>query len=173
VREVLNRTSGIGAVALLMVGILGAGLVLAPQASARTGGLMAGHATFGRGDFFRLGGQPLVRPGQVPPVIVSGSNPAFVNPKFGVERERHHRGFFGFGLPVAGFALSYGPYGPYGPYDQPIADAGVIARPLAVTPIPEGGDRIDRGNHGDCRSETRVVASEDGGERPIKITWCR
>jgi hypothetical protein len=168
VREVLNRALGTGVVALLMVGILGTGLVPAPlQASARAGGLMAGHATFGRGDFFRFGGQPLVRPGQAPPVIVSGSSPAFVNPMFGLERERHHRRFFGFGLPVAGVALSYGPY------DQPIAGVGVIVRPVAVTPAPENGDRIDRSNHGECRSETRMVASEDGGERPINITWCR
>jgi hypothetical protein len=167
VRKMLNRTLGARAVALLMVGILGAGLVLALQASARAGGLMAGHATFGRGDFSRLSGQPLVRPGQVPPVIVSGSSQAFVNPVFRLERERHHRGFFGFGLPVAGFASSYGPY------DQPIANVGVMVRPLAVTPLPEGGDRIDRGNHDDCRTETRMVASEDGGERAIKITRCQ
>jgi hypothetical protein len=170
VRKVLNRTFGIGAVARLLVGVLGAGLVLVPlQTSARAGGLMAGHATFGRGDVLRFGGQPLVRPGQVPPVVVTGG-PATVNRisnrMFGVERERHLRRFFGFGFPVAGAALWYGPY------DQPIPYVGVIARSPALPPIPETGDRISV-NHDDCRSETRIVASEDGGERPIKITRCR
>jgi hypothetical protein len=163
-REVLNRALGSGVVALLAVGILGAGLVPSPlQASARAGGLMAGHATFGRGDFVRFGG-PLVRPGQqVPPAVVSGS-PAFVNPVFGMVRERHHRRFFGFGFPGVGFS--------YGPFDEPIPYVGAIARPEALPPIPEDDDR-SLGNRGDCRSETRMVASESGGERPIKITWCR
>jgi hypothetical protein len=165
VREVLNRTLGIGTVALLMVGFLGAGLVLAPQGSARAGGMMVGRATFSHGGFLRSGG-PLVRPGQqVPPVVMSGS-PAVVNPVFGVERERHHRRFFGFGFPVAGVGFSYGPF------DEPFPYFGAIARPQVLPLIQEDNDRI-LVNHSDCRSETRLVASEEGGERPIKITWCQ
>jgi hypothetical protein len=173
VRELLNRTLRTGVIAVLMVASLGAGLELASlRASAQAGGMMDVHATFGRADFHRLVGQPLVRPGQAPPVVVSGG-PAPVNRPLGFERARHHRRFFGFGLPVVGGGLYYGPY--YGPFDGPLADVGAIARPpvlRAVEPIPEGGDRL-LVNRTECRSETRVVPSEAGGERPIKMTFCR
>jgi hypothetical protein len=101
VREALNRILRAGVVAVLVVAVLGAGLMLEPlQSSARVGGFVAGHATFKRGGFHRFVGQPLVRPGQSPPVVESGER-------------------------------------------------------------------------GDCRSEPRIVPSEAGGERQIRITWCR
>jgi hypothetical protein len=115
-----------------------------------------------------VAGQPLVRPGQMPPVVVSRV-PAPVR-RFGFVPGREHRRFFGFGLPVAGPALV--------PFYGPIADVGPIAQPQVLSPLvlpvpgPEGSDRSSV-NGPDCRSETRMVSSEAGGERPIKITRCR
>jgi hypothetical protein len=170
VRKVLNRSLGTGVV--LAVAFLGAGPVPAPlQATARAGGIVAGHAAFNHGDFRGFVGQPLVRPGQMPSVVVNVS-PAATNRMSGnrisgFAPARLHRRIFGIGLPVVGVGVSYGPF------DDPIADGGAIHRPRAVddsASLPEGGDRILRG---DCRSETRMVSSEAGGERPIRITWCR
>jgi len=165
VRKVLNRALWTGVVAVPVVAFLGAGLMPGPlQATARAGGFVAGPATFNRGDFHRFVGQPLVRPGQMPPVVVSGA-PA-VNRTFGVEPARFHHRVFGLGFPVAGVGLSYGPFD----------DVGAISRPsgprAADDGYPDGSDRISA-NRGGCRSETRMVSSEDGGERPVKITWCR
>jgi hypothetical protein len=167
VRKGLKRTLAVGVVAAL-----GAMLMLAPlRASARAGGFMGGHGIFNHGDFHPFVGQPLVRPGQAPVVVVSGA-PAPINRAFGFELLRHHHRFFRSGLSVAGVGLSFGPF------DAPIADAAVIARPLALhavddgAPIPAGGGRVLL-SRGDCRSETRIIPSEDGGERPIRITWCR
>jgi hypothetical protein len=167
VREVLNRTMALGVVA-----VLGAVLVMATlRASAQAGGVMGGHGIFNHGDSHPFIGQPLVRPGQAPPVVVNRA-PAVVNRAFGFELLRHQHRFFRPGLPVAGFGLSFGPF------EAPIADAGSIARPLALpavddgSPVPVAGGRIFL-SRGDCRSETRIVPSEDGGARPITITWCR
>jgi hypothetical protein len=175
VRGMVIRTLAAAAIAVVMVAVLmgavlSAGPVLAPQqASARAGGFAAGQATFNHGDFHRFGGQPFVRFGQVPRLIVRGS-PAGIDRSSGLEPVRHHRRVFGFGLPVTGIGVSFGPF------DEPPADLGAIDRPpglgAADDSPPEGGDRILVGRGG-CRSETRIVASEDGGERPIRITWCR
>ena len=87
-RKVLNRTLGAGVV--LVIAFLGAGPVPAPlQATARAGAFVAGQAAFSHGDFRGFGGQPLVRPGQMPPVVVSGG-PAGINRPFGFERARFH-----------------------------------------------------------------------------------
>jgi hypothetical protein len=169
VRKVFNRTLGAGVV--LVIACLGAGPVPAPlQATARAGGVVAGHAAFNHGDFRGFGGQPLVRPGQMPPVVVSGG-PAGINRPFGFEPARFHRRHFGFGLPVVGIGPSFLQF------DEPIAYVGAIARSPALhaaddaSLVPEGGERISV-NRGGCRLETRIVASEAGGERPIRITWC-
>jgi hypothetical protein len=170
VRKVLNRTLGAGVV--LVIAFLGAGPVPAPlQATARAGAFVAGQAAFSHGDFRGFGGQPLVRPGQMPPVVVSGG-PAGINRPFGFERARFHRRHFRVGLPVVAGSLPF-----FRPFDEPIAYVGAIARPPALHAVddaslgPEGGERISV-NRGGCRSETRIVASEAGGERPIRITWC-
>jgi hypothetical protein len=39
--------------------------------------------------------------------------------------------------------------------------------------VSAGSGSVVSVNGGDCRSETRTVPSEAGGERPIEITWCR
>ena len=158
-RARVNRTltAGIGAA-------LGVAAMLAPlQAWARAGGFMAGHAALVHGDFRHFVGQPLVRPGQAPPVVVS-SAPVLVNRTFGFEPLRHHRRFFGFGFPLGGIGVSYDPY------EAPVADVGAIARPSGAATVAQDGDRSLAGG---CRSETRLVPSEAGGERPITITWCR
>jgi hypothetical protein len=174
VRDLLNRTLGTGVIAVPTAALLRVAYLSVAYLSvaflmpvpAQAGALMAGHATFNGGNFHGLAGQPLVRPGQAPPVIVS-RGPAPVNRRFGFAPAREHRRFFGFGLSVVGVGPAFWPF--YGP----IADVGAIA-PRLVLPAaePGGGDRI-LVNGGDCRSETRMVPSEDGGERPIKITWCR
>jgi hypothetical protein len=158
-----SLAAGIGAV-------LSAGSMLAPfEASARAG-FVVGRATFNHGgDFHRFGGHPFVWFRRVPPVAASGGFAAeFRTP--GSESVRHYRRIFGHGLPVTGIGVSFGPF------DEPIAAVGAIDRPpgpgAADDSSPEGSDRI-LVNRGDCRSETRMVASEAGGERPIRITWCR
>ena len=165
VHKVLNRALWTGVVAVLVVAFLGAGLMLGPlQEMARAGDVVAGQATFNRGDFHGFVGQPLVRPGQMPPAVVS--IPAIVHRPFGTEPARLRHRIFGLGLPAAGVGLSYGPFDDVGAINPP-AGAGA-----ADDGYPDGGDRISA-NRGGCRSETRMVSSEDGGERPIKITWCR
>jgi hypothetical protein len=165
VRDLTNRILGTGVTAVLMAALrgvvllgvvfFGAGLM---PASARAGGLAGGG----------VAGQSLVRPGQMPPVVVTHV-PAPVR-RFGFEPAREHRRFFGFGLPFGGPALV--------PFYGPIADVGPIAQPQVLSPLvlpvagPEGSDRSPA-NGPDCRSETRMVSSEAGGERPIKITRCR
>ena len=127
---------------------------------------MPGHADFNHGGFHRFSGQPLVRPGQAPPIVVRGG-PAATNRRFGFESAREHRRFFGFGFPVVGVGPAFGPF------EAPIADVGAVA-PGPVLRAAEPGSREPISvAGGDCRSETRTVPSEAGGERPIKITWCR
>jgi hypothetical protein len=152
-RSISARTLAAGIGAVLTLGAMVAG----PQASARAGGFVAGRPAFNHRDFPRFVGQPLVRPGQPPPVVVS-SAPADVNRTFAFEPVRHHRRFFGHGLPLAGIGIAYGPFG------APIADFGTLARPQDTSQAAEGASV--------CRSETRLVPSEAGGERPITITWC-
>jgi hypothetical protein len=167
VRDLLNRTLGTGALAVLTVTLLGvvlpgmavvgAGLMPGP---ARAAGLMAG--SFNSGGFRGFAGPVLVWSGQAPRVVVS-HRPFPANRRFGFE----HRRFFGFGFPVVGVGTAFGPF------DAPIADAGAVApAPILREAEPGSGAHISVSG-GDCRSETRTVPSEAGGERPIKITWCR
>jgi hypothetical protein len=74
---------------------------------------------------------------------------------------RRHRHFFGLGLPIAGIGVTYGPY------DGPLVDIAAIARPSDTVPVTQDGNR---GLAGGCRSETRLIPSEAGGEQPITIT---
>lgn len=169
-RGVVDWTSAAGTMAVLAIIVAGP-MLAPPRAWARAGGFATGHASFNHGDFRRVGGQPFVRFRQMPPVVVS-VGPAGINRTSGSEPVRLHRRIFGYGLPVRGIGISFGPFA------EPVADVGAIDRstgPRAVddgSPIPEGGDGISV-NRGGCRSETRTVSSEDGGERPIRITWCR
>jgi hypothetical protein len=171
VRDLLNRTLGTGAIAVLTVVLLGAALLSAfvgmdlMPVPARAAGLMAGPTTFS-GGFHGVSGRALVRPGQAPPVVVSRGLFA-AHRRFGFEPAHEHRRFFGFGFPVVG------DWPALGPFDAPIGDAGAVAPgPVWRAVEPASGDHIPV-NGGDCRSETRTVPSEAGGERPIRITWCR
>lgn len=166
-RKLVNRTVVAG-----LLAFLGADAMLAPpQASARAGGFVAGRADFnlgglGRGGFrigdvHRLGGQPLVRPGQLPPPI---GGAAVIQPASGLAPLRHHRRFFGQGLPVTGIGVWSGPF------YQPIVDGGTIDRAIGAG---AADDRPPVRGDGVCRSETRIVPSENGGERSIRMTWCR
>jgi hypothetical protein len=173
VRDLFNRTLETGAiavltvallvVALLSVAFLGAGLMPQP---ARAAGLMAGPATFG-GGFHSFARPALVRPGQAPPVVVSRGSSFPANRRFGFEPAHEHRRFFGSGFPVVGVGPAFWPF------EVPIADVAPDA-PGPVLRAAEPGSREPISvNGGDCRSETRTVPSEAGGERTIKITWCR
>jgi hypothetical protein len=146
VRKMIDRTSGT-VVAVLAVAILAAGLVLAPLQSP-----------------VRAGGLPLVRPGQMPPVVAS-VGPASVSP-FVFRPARFHRRFFS--LPLAGVGPGFGPF------DESITYVGTIPRPVVVHAPDDGSLNPENSvNRGGCRSVTRIVPSEAGGEHPIKITWCR
>jgi hypothetical protein len=146
---------------LAAVAVLGAGLVPVPQASARAGGFVLGRLSFNHGGVHRFGGTPFVgiRPG--PSIALSGG---LIVATAGLEPMRHHRRFFGLGLPIAGIGVTYGPY------DGPFVDIGAMARPSGTAPVTQDGDR---GLAGGCRTETRLIPSEAGGEQPITITWCR
>jgi hypothetical protein len=148
VRTMINWTSGT-VVAVLAVVFLAAGLVLASVQSP-----------------VRAGGLPLVRPGQMPPVVASGG-PTGVSP-FVFRPARFHRRFFDVGLPLAGVGPGFVPF------DESITYVGTIPRPVVVH-APDDGSLNPENlvNRGGCRSETRMVPSEAGGEHPIKITWCR
>lgn len=150
-RSTRARTLAAGIGAILTLGAI----VAVPQASARAAGFVAGHAAFNHRDFPRFLAQPLVRPGQPLPVVVGSA----ANRTLEFEVVHHHRRFFTHRLPLAGIGVAYGPF------EAPIADFGTIARP------PEASQAAEVGSV--CRSETRMVASEAGGERPITITWCR
>jgi hypothetical protein len=167
VRIGINRTLAAGIVA-----VLSAGAMLVPlEASARAGGFAAGHAIFNHGEFRRFGGPLFIWSGPLPPAAVSGGPVAHVRASR-LEPARHHRRVFGVGLPLSGIGGFYGPLG------DPIANVGAIDRPAGAraaddtSPVPEGVDRIGVNRDG-CRSQTRIVPSEAGGERPIRITWCR
>jgi hypothetical protein len=168
VRDLFNRTLGTGAIAVLTVALLvvallglaflGAGLMPGP---AQAAGLMAGPTTFS-GGLHGIAGSALVRPGQAPPVIVSrGTVSVLVHRRFGFEPVHEHRRFFGFGFPV------------FGSFEAPIADVEAVAPGPVLRAVEPGSREPISVNGGDCRSETRTVPSEAGGERTIKITWCR
>ena len=85
---------------------------------------------------------------------------------------RHHRHFFGLGLPVtwSGSTLFYGNY--YDPSDVvgalPVPPDADPPSTLAPAPMP-GFVTNDRGG---CRSEDVTVAAASGGERTITVTRC-
>jgi hypothetical protein len=145
VRKVINRTSG---TVIAVLAVLAAGLVLASLQSP-----------------VRAGGLALVRPGQMPPVAAShgpAGSPLVVGPA------RFHRRFFNVGLPLAGVEPGFVPF------DESVTYVGTIPRPVVVHAADDGSVNSENlVNRGGCRSETRMVPSEAGGERPIKITWCR
>jgi hypothetical protein len=180
VRDLFNRTLGTRAIAVFTVALpgvalfgaallgmafVGAGLMPQPAWAA---GLMVGHAGFNAGSFQGFSGPALVRPRQAPQVIMSrGPAAVLVNRRFGFEPTHERRRFFGFGFPIAGFGPAFGPF------EAPVADTGVVVPGAALRAVEPGGAEHVSAIGGDCRSETRTVPSEAGGERPIKITWCR
>jgi len=144
VHKVLNRALWTGVVAVLVVAFLGAGLMLGPlQEMARAGDVVAGQATFNRGDFHGFVGQPLVRPGQMPPAVVS--IPAIVHRPFGTEPARLRHRIFGLGLPAAGVGLSYGPFDDVGAINPPAgagaADDGYRMAAIGSRPIEAAAAR--------------------------------
>jgi hypothetical protein len=147
------------------VAVLGMSVASAPVPA---GGFVSGHGSF-QGGFhgsFAHGGiqgfgvQPLVRPGQVPPLATPPAQAA-VSRMSGLAFARHRR-FFGFDAPVAGF-------GTYGPLSEPVY-VGTVERPLpppVLENAPRNGEPMNV-----CQTEERTVPSEAGGQRTIHITRC-
>jgi hypothetical protein len=135
-----------------------AGLVLAGGALAP---FAVSAASLNYGGLGHLGGS-LVRPGQMPPVVVSPAPPPR-NHLAGWEPLRHHRRAFGFALPVTGI-------GPYyiAPPAAPEFDPGLTGS--VAVPSTRDRNSVDRGS---CHTETRTVPAEAGGTRSITITSCR
>ena len=52
------------------------------------------------------------------------------------------------------------------------SDVGAVIRPSGIVPVVQDGDRGLAGGAA-CRSETRLVPTEAGGQQSITITWCR
>ena len=130
--------------------VLGASTILVPFA------VLAASLNYG-------GPGSLVRPGQLPPVVVNPAAPPPRNHLAGWEPLRHHRRVFGFALPVTGIAPYY-----IAPPAGPEFDPGITGS--VVVPSTRDHISVDRGS---CRTETRTVPSEAGGMRNITITSCR
>ena len=160
--------------AAALAAVLGVGGMLAPvEAPARGGGFVAGRMGFGpglgHGGFHPFVGRPFVQPRPAPlPAAIDhgirvGSN-AFA-PRFGARR------FFGHGLPADGIGIYYGDY------DDEIADSSAYQEPVYLpaggnfAPGPQYGYQI-AAERGVCRSRTRTVPSETGGQRKVTITSC-
>jgi hypothetical protein len=149
-----------GIVAVLAVG----------EASARPGGLAIGRGLLFRGAVPRPAPQPSVHIGRAPALVTGGAavpnfHPAQVAP---VQRFRR---VFGARLPRNGIGVYYGSI--YGPSDV-IGAAGQYAPVQAVADVPAPGEGASAAVIGRrCSSQTIVVPSEAGGERPITVTGCR
>jgi hypothetical protein len=144
---------------------------LAPvEASARPGGSTIGRGLLFRGAVPRPALQPSVHIGRAPAPVAGGAavpnfNPAHVAP---VQRFRR---VFGARLPRNGIGVYYGSsydpggvIGAVGPY-APVQAVADVAAPRES----DGAVVIGRR----CSSQTVVVPSEAGGERPITVTGCR
>jgi hypothetical protein len=108
------------------------------------------------------------RPAPVPAAVQDhgvrlGGN--FGSRRFGSRR------FFGHGLPPDGIGIYYGDY------DDEIADSMAYQQPVY---LPAGGNFVPgpqadyhiAAERGVCRSQTRTVPSEAGGQRKVTITRC-
>jgi hypothetical protein len=134
------------------VAVVGLGLLLAPDASARPGGFAGGRAM------------------PAAPRAIAAP-PGFVLPKAGVVAPFRARPFVGFrhrrqlGSPAT--VWSSGDAGSYvqTPLVYPAGDPNGYGAPdqgrIVYVPPPPG-----------CRSESKTVPSEAGGERKITITRC-
>ncbi len=145
--------------------------VLAPvEASARPGGSAIGRGLLFRGAVPRPALQPSVHIGRVPALVTGGAavpnfHPAQVAP---VQRFRR---VFGARLPRNGIGVYYG-----SSYDSGdvIGAVGQYAPVQAVADLPAPGEGAGAAVIGRrCSSQTIVVPSEAGGERPITVTRCR
>jgi hypothetical protein len=154
------------------------GSVLAPlEASARGGGPSIGRGLVLRGAVLRPAlrpsfhiGRPSFHIGRGPALVTRGAvvpniQPAYVAP---VQRSRR---VFGARLPRHGIGITYGSI-----YDagDVIGVAGQLPPVQTVADLPplREGDRVAAIGRR-CSSQTVVVPSEAGGERPITVTSCR
>ena len=153
--------------AAALAAVLGIGVMLAPvEARARGGGFMAGGVSFGHAAFHPFVSRSFVQPRPAPVqdhgVRVGGN---FGAPRFGSRR------FFGRGLPADGIGIYYGDY------DNEITDSIAYQQPVYLpaggnfVPGPQADYRIAV-ERGICRSQTRTVPSEAGGQRRVTITSC-
>lgn len=136
------------------IAVLGIGLVLAPVAASARGGAAAGGRAFHGGV-----GQPLVRPGFVPPAVAVGAPVHTL--RVGLRHRQPFRwqpagwgGWYGGSSDPAAYAVPYDSYSSSAPT--------VDAAPASFIPVRPPG----------CGSQTKTVPSEAGGQRTITITRC-
>lgn len=145
--------------------------VLAPvEASARPGGSAIGRGLLFRGAVPRPALQPSVHIGRAPALVTGGAAVPNFHPAHVAPMQRFRR-VFGARLPRNGIGVYYG--SSYDPGDV-IGAVGPVAPVQAVADVAaprEGAGAVAGGRR--CNSQTVVVPSEAGGERPITITRCR
>ena len=144
--------------------------VLPPvEASARSGGLTIGRGLMFRGAVLRPGLRPSVRIGRGPALVAKSAVVPNIQPAQ-VAPVRRFRRVFGARLPRNGIGVYYGSI--YNP-DDFIGAAWQYPPVQTVADMPPllEGDDVVIGRR--CGSQTVVVPSEAGGERPITVTRCR
>jgi hypothetical protein len=144
--------------------------VLSPvEASARLGG-----STIGRGLMFheavpRPGLRPSVRIGRGPALVARSAVTRNIH-RAHVVPVRRFRRVFGPRLPLNGIGVNYGSNYDPGDYSGAAWQYPPV-QTVADTPSLFEGDSGVIGRR--CGSQTVVVPSEAGGERPITVTRCR
>lgn len=138
-------------------------LVAPDAASARSGGFAAGSG-LAVSALPRAGALPLVRPGQVPPVVNAAAALRLHALRLAPGRRLHR--FSRHGVPLGGFA--YGPY--YDPNDY-IGAGSALPQTVANTrQVPPGEPVAINGRI--CFAQTYIVPSEAGGTRPVTVSRC-
>ena len=155
----INRAFAAGFCAICCIGFL-----LAPsEASARSGGIAGRSLAMGAPRAPRVGALPLVRPGQIPPVVNAAAVGGFRALRAAPAR-RFHR-VFRHRVPFVGVAA----YGPYVVPDDAVAPP--FPQTLAnVRPVPSGEPVVVNGRI--CFAQSYIVPSEAGGTRPVIVTRC-
>ena len=145
--------------------------MLAPvEASARSGGLAIGRGPVLRAAVPRPALQPSLHIGRAPALVTKSAALPNLRPARVAPVQRFRR-VFGARLPRNGIGVSYGSI--YDPGDfigvaGPYPPVQMVAN---TPPLREGDGAVAGGRR--CSSQTVVVPSETGGERPVTVTRCR
>ena len=145
--------------------------VLAPvEASARSGGSTIGRGLALRGAVPRPALQPSVHIGRGPALVTSGAAVPNIHPAHVAPVQRFRR-VFGARLPRNGIGVTYGSIYDPGGVIGPVGQYAPVQTVADMPPLREGDGAVVIGRR--CSSQTVVVPSEAGGERPITVTRCR